>query len=619
MLVLNGFLGFLQVAILPGMVFVLLLNVQRFSNALMLTFPASLFLNYILFMLVAKSGLPMQPAWLSIVACELIILSIFLSVNRHTTFRSLLAPDKRVFDEWLKTVLDGGKPRLICAAFLTALCLALLLVFLQPLASVFTSTYAMWDDTLNWGRWSANWATNGSAGKSVMWYPQLGPINRAIPSVLMGNTEIHFFSRAVMPLFSLWTCFMFLVLELRFKNLVFLSAAVILQILILRNAFVFHDSGLMDLPAMMLIFASVYSLLMLQRKSSRAECRSALIFSAIAGAAAIWTKQSGLVVFLGTPIALWWVSRRVPNLRFSSSLVILMVGFTAAALSFYLPQYFVIRAGTDEDNVGYLRTLNVRDPWFGTTVLGTLLGYPFLSAFVIVSAVLCFCFGQFRALCLPSAILFFLIWGGGLNYVLRNFLFGFPMVALMAADGGIGCVRSYAHQIARASAVLSGVFLAAGRAAYGWPLCVIVPALLTAIAGFAALVPDRVPVNRQRNANLQMHPGLPVNVILDAVQLVAPDKEILTVFAPATTVPEAEGRLVFYDRDWSNTFEGILSILGEDQYGFLVYEPGMVDSRLVELVDEGVESGKIKVLISNWNTYLLQYDPVFFQQAARNF
>jgi len=619
MLVFNGLLAFLQVVVFPGLLVVLICNVRGCLNGIILAFPASLSLNYIFFRIVAGLGLPMRASWFFIIGCELLVFIGYLMAKSRFSLHDLLEFDIVSIKDWMTAVTPSGF-RWFSPVYLTVLLnLFLLLYLMQPYSSVFTTTYAMWDDTLNWGRWAANWAMTGSAGHSVYWYPQLGPINRAISYVLMENTGIHFFSKAVMPLFSIWTALMLLNLELRFRNLVFLSAAAIFQVIIICKSYSYHSSGFMDLPVMMLVFASAYPLLFLSEKARINECRTALIFSILAGAAAIWTKQSGLVVFLGTPIAWWWVGKIVPEIRILKNLAALLSCFLIAAISFYIPQFLVINSGNDLSNIGYLQNLNIRDPWFGTTLFGTFINYPSIFTIIFFASIFSFQFGSFSSLCLTSGVLYFAIWGVAFNYDLRNFFFGFPMIALMTADGIIGFIKKYSTQFSREASRASNFLCAAVKRFYNLPLFLILPTIFGVIIGFSATIPDRVLINRQRNANLQMHPGLPVNVILDAMRLVAPDRKVLTAFAPSTTVPESEGKLVYYDRDFSNSLKGILNILGEEQYGFLVYEPAIVDPRFSILIENGLESKEIKVLLRNQNTYLLQYKPAYFRDAATKF
>ena len=420
-LFITGILSILQAVILPGLLVAILFKVRGILTCVLLAFPASLFINYIFFNTMSVLQFPMRLSWIFVFLCESVILLGYLYFNKKISILNFFKNDFIMFGDWKRAVVKKfscSSYSLIVLGILNALFLGFLF---HPYLTLLNSTYSMWDDTLNWGRWASNWATIGSPGAQVWWYPQLGPIIRAITYVFMGNTDIHFFSKAVMPLFSIYTILMFLDLELRFKNLVFLTAAPILCSLIILFGLQYHSSGLMDLPAMMLIFAAAYPLLLLDNKSTPRTCWRAVLFSALAGCAAIWTKQSGLMVFLGCAVGYFWVRKQIPGKLPLVSGVVLFLCLIAAATSFYGPQYLKILSGGDQSNIGYLQTLTIRDPWFNSALLGTFTAYPFISWLVVISALGCFFYGKFKWFSIPVALVFFFIWGSSLNYGIRHF------------------------------------------------------------------------------------------------------------------------------------------------------------------------------------------------------
>jgi hypothetical protein len=612
MMFLAGFIGLLQVVLLPGLLLAIVLRVPNPSCAILTCLPASLFVNYVLFQGVVFLKLPIHSTWLAIVALEISAILFLTACKRKKTAAEIFSKDFLRIKKWFEFQASQGTGTKISALIILIVGVLGIASLVFPILNTFGSAYKMWDDTLNWGRWAANWATTGTPGGDIWWYPQLGPINRAIPYVFMQTVDIHFFSKAFMPLFSIITCLMFLDLELRYKNLVFLTGSLLLSALVLKYGFQYHTSGLMDLPSMMLVFAAAYPLLKLDSNSNAQACRKALIFSAISGAAAILTKQSGLVVLAATPIVWLWVRKKVPELKSPKNLLFLLFSMGAAAASFYLPQYLRILSGADASNVGYLKTLTIRDPWLQTALLGTIFHYPLISGIVIISAILCLLYGSFRSLWLPMAVLFFLSWGSSLNYGLRNFYFGFPAIALMAADGACGASKKHFHLIIglwkRMQSAVSFILK--------MPLVILASLLIGVFFGVFALIPDRVLINRQRNANLQMHPGYPINVIIDYFSLIDPNRKILTVFAPATTTPEGRGKLIYYDKNFSDNLEGSFKTLAEEQYGFFVYEPGMVSGVFAAKIQKGIETGEIKIVSRNQNTFLLHYNPSFFSERA---
>src|SRR5204863_9978155 len=61
---------------------------------------------------------------------------------------------------------------------------------------------------LSWDRWAMEWAGNRLSRTGL--YPQLLPTNWSLTYVMLGNTDVKMFAKAIMPLFTLATLLLFL-------------------------------------------------------------------------------------------------------------------------------------------------------------------------------------------------------------------------------------------------------------------------------------------------------------------------------------------------------------------------------------------------------------------------
>ncbi len=600
MLALLGMLYLCQMCLLPGLIILYLLGFRRLLQVLLMAMPVSLTANYVLFHLLNSAGLRDQATWLTVAGVEILVLLAIAWRERRTTLAEAFQADIARVRQWIRENLTEQPQNRSWNAILLAMGLAsvasfAVLAFYEPGLATFSGN----DDTLSWARWATEWAQHGAASW-VWWYPQLGPVNFAVGYIFLGTTEIHLFAKMAMPLFALLIVGMLLDLELQHRDRRFLLATAIVGWLYWHYAGgAMISSGCMDIPAAMMVLAAVYPLLSVRGLPGRDAMGMAFV-SAIVAAGAVWTKQTGLFVLFAA-VGVWWWQRRENAVLLRLWMVGVVIGAVIlAAACFYVPQALKIAHGADESNLPILRSLTWRDPWFGNDLLGAVYHYPAFSALVLGGAALS-CLGRdrYRHLSVPLLLLAYAIWGALFNYEIRNYFFAFPYLAL-ALGGGI---LAWLPHLTSAMAGRLRVRVI--------PVSAIGVLVAATLAVGLARVPDSVVRNRQRNANLQQISfGISNDILLSTADFIAPNAKIATFYHPATTIPEAKGRLVRVEPS------SFMETMKAEDCRFLFVEPSLFGASWEEsgkgamaAIDDARRKGILRPVMARYNATLYYYDP----------
>lgn len=605
MLALLGMLSLLQMCLLPGLVVLYCLGIRRLFQVLLLAMPVSLTANYGLFHLLNAMGYRNQRSWLILIGVEVLVLLVIAWRHRRTTVRELVQPDLARLERWVGENLIANRESRSFNAVLLAMGLA---VFVCFIALAFyrpgLTTFTQGDDALTWGGWAKEWAEHGAATQ-MYWYPQLGPINRAVGYLILGTTDIHLFNKMAMPLFPLLIVALLLDIELHYRDTRYLLSAAIAGGLYwcFRQAGygdTYLTSGLMDIPTALMILAAIYPLLVLGRASGAHAPRMAVV-SAIVAAGAAWTKQTGLFV-IPAVVVMWWWQRRERDARLQVTTMCMVIATAVlAAASYYLPQALRINRGGDVSNLAILRSLTWRDPWLHNDLLGAVCQFPLLASLVICGAGLSAVGGRYRQFSVPLVLLSFAIWGSLFNYEIRNYFFALPYLALALADG---CLYVWGYLRNAVVAFLRGCliwFRGASASAV-----VLLPALITMVVLLRA--PDSVVVNRQRNANRELSFGIPTGVLLDVAAFIDPEAKIGTCHMPSIGIPEAHGRFVMAGY-WGETKSSYLKAITAPNCRFVFVEPSLLKPDLVELIENARQRGLLRQVMKRNNATLYHYDP----------
>lgn len=216
MIFLAGFLGLLQVGLLPGLIAIRLARWRGpWLTGLVLAFTLSLLVSEKLAFLLAAFGL--FRAWL-LWPLLLIEITAFIWLYwpwLRQPLPALLATawagismdinaTRQRLDEAFKSAPLAASLRLGLSLSVSAA--ALFLLFYWSATKLIPnpgSVFNTWDAIMSWNRWAVEW-TGGSLPLDLGTYPQLGPASWAWIYILQGTSAVQLFAKTLMPFFFLF-------------------------------------------------------------------------------------------------------------------------------------------------------------------------------------------------------------------------------------------------------------------------------------------------------------------------------------------------------------------------------------------------------------------------------
>ena len=309
-MVILGILGILQVFFIPGIVLSRRINFQTRPFAYSIgVISTSLVFNYCLVFLTTTLHLYSRVLLYIIIACEfgLIIWLYRKALNKPVDHwlgkvrkAGIAAINK--WEGFFQSTAETSSLYFYIKISYIFLCLILayislnwiLILFIWNIGSIFNS----YDTIAIWNRWAIDWANN-LLPTSTWRYPQLLPANWSIIYVLMGDTSIQFFAKAIMPLFTFFILLMIVDLGFAKKSTGYFIGAAITYLAIKKFLGPFVIEGLADLPTAFLAFSAIYFLLLSQVDKQPTESKTGYAILIVLGAAgAAVTKQAGLLFLL---------------------------------------------------------------------------------------------------------------------------------------------------------------------------------------------------------------------------------------------------------------------------------------------------------------------------------
>jgi hypothetical protein len=301
-LLLLGFLSLCQITFLPGYLGLRVFNlpVRGLLQTVVYSFALTLVGNHTLVYALFSAGLYKASVMYGIVALEWLGL-FYLMRKEHFGFRVSL-PSEETLARY--RALWGSHPvlgRLILIPVFASLVAAVILCYRH-----FGSVFLMNDDVLSWDRWGVEWATSRPLGTGL--YPQLLPTNFSITYLMLGNTDVKMFAKAIMPLFTLATLLLFLDLFHKTGQLFWLVGLSCYAFLL---SFFFEPdflaSGYAEIASAFFAFMTLHASL----QDFDASCaKPALV--AIFASGTLLTKQGGVYVFA---LAFCWLVAHFVRLR----------------------------------------------------------------------------------------------------------------------------------------------------------------------------------------------------------------------------------------------------------------------------------------------------------------
>jgi hypothetical protein len=183
---------------------------------------------------------------------------------------------------------------------------ASLVAAVMPCYRHFGSVFLLNDDVLSRDRWAMEWAANRLSGTGL--YPQLLPTNFSITYVMMGNTDVKMFAKAIMPFFTLATLLLFLDLFHKTGRLMWLVGLACYAFLL---SFFFEPeflaSGYAEIASAFFAFLTLHAFL---QDFGASYAKPALV--AVFASGVLLTKQGGVYVFA---LAAGWLVAHFVRLR----------------------------------------------------------------------------------------------------------------------------------------------------------------------------------------------------------------------------------------------------------------------------------------------------------------
>ena len=438
-----GVLSVLQLILIPGLLLIRLFPGKRsLIQGAAYVFMLSLLANYAGIFLLVAVGLYLRSVVLAVflveaAACLWLYRGELLKPHGgwEKKARDSVSQSLKSFSEWVsKDFWSAG----LFIVFGTIALIAILWV-LWVWVSNFNTVFQNWDAYASWDRWAVRWAENQFPGDT--WeYPQLIPVSFSVTYKFIGTTAVKFFSKSIMPLFTLFIGLMLFDLGRKYRSYGYMLGAGFAVYTIHYFLGGYIADGYVDIPVACFSLMSVYTLLLARALKDPGEIKTTLLLGSLATAAAGVTKQTGLYVMAFYPVlAYLWVLRGRKGFGWRESAVLLLRHFLLA-LALVLPWYafaeYHILYGGNTSNIQYVIT----DIYGGQTLpqrfsaaLASLGPYAYVFAFALVSLLVLD--GVFREIVVFLIFPFAILWAFFLSYEERNLAVAFPLLAMSVGVG----------------------------------------------------------------------------------------------------------------------------------------------------------------------------------------
>ncbi len=448
-----GLLAFLQTVFLPGFLLIKYLGINFNTNSpgrkpgkirqLVYGFGLSLLINYLLVLVFTAAGIYKPLTLYILLFIEIVLLIYYWAAGSKPRFGRYINLDINRCITSLKRFFTSHS---LTYNLLFLLSVGVLLWYVFLFLYFLGGVFEYWDPVMGWNRFALDWANNQWPAHTWR-YPQLVPANWSISYVMMQNTEVQCFARAIMPLFSIAVLLLFLDLALDKKKAVYLLGLVSYGILL---SYLYEPSfivsGYMDIAVSFWAFLSFHAIHGQSQDSASSLRFSALWLAIIFASSAAVTKQSGL--FILAVILVWGLGnlckiKKVSfNERITGKVLLLLLTVIIIAASWYIVKEIHIARGLDRSEIAMVQGVHRYSSYperlaIAFNQLATL-RHPKLKP-LVAAGILLVLLGLFHkkswAVTLFIVIPYSLMWGFFFSYDTRNLAFVLPFIAFSAAFG----------------------------------------------------------------------------------------------------------------------------------------------------------------------------------------
>ena len=459
MMMLAGVAAFLQITLLPGLLFTRALGLGTGAiKTITFSFAISLILNYHLVLLLTLTRSYNRSVLFSIFALE--VLALFFMFKRSLFSKvgdvsSIVMSKYRYFVERVKADKKGSN--LGIGVLAMSVILLYLSIFFVSIGGIFDD----WDDVVSWNRWAVDWF-HGDLPALTWHYPQLLPSNWSITYAFMNDGRIQFFAKSISAIFPLFSILIMLDLWLRKEFRGYLYAVPFLGLIFGLFAANYINKGYADIPVSFMALMAVYSLILVEESDTSSDKLKAVSIGALCSAGAGLTKQAGLYFALIYPILSYVTIVSKLELKGRKKQLLTVSQYVMLAV-LLLPWYFysesAIRTGVNESEISYVTgethvSKNLLDrPEYAVngiinTAYSTIIKISGLenSLWVKIFVVIFLLFTVYFLVCgmkvhlcryinILLVVPYFIIWSLFFSYDVRNLTLVFPFLAICAGHG----------------------------------------------------------------------------------------------------------------------------------------------------------------------------------------
>lgn len=471
-----GLLSFFQIVFIPGFVLINIFKVYTSTKIerVLISFSLSLVTNYLLVFLLVSLNIYYSWVIYFILTLEILYLvSLFINNYKGKIGISINNFPQKIFKRWQNGNLINNIAELISAV--------IIIIYISYFLTNLGTVYKICDAVVSWNIWAQDWANNKMAVQTYL-YPQLIPANVSISYVIMQNTQLQFFAKAIMPLFSLGLLLMFLDLYIKKKEPLYIFGLFFIGILM---RYFFHPDfigdGYVDIPLSFMAFFVFY--MTLNYDSSRFELKKIILIALFASAVPI-TKQMGFFV-LG--ITYLWIIYHIYQKRTKESkpyfTILALILLALTVTSWYYVKLFEIINGTDNSN---LLTIAV-DAHGGRGILERFIftynslfvdkGIFSIFLYIVLLLIIVSLYNKKNLLIFISTVVYTGLFCVFLSYEPRNLSMAFPFYAYLAGSGLVVLIRrikkntcyntsTFSEKAKKIGLILSGLLVTLGGILY---------------------------------------------------------------------------------------------------------------------------------------------------------
>ena len=429
-MLLVGLIALIQTIFLPGILILYFAGIKTQSTIqkYVYIFALSLFANYSLVTILVLFKIYVQNVMFLIIFAEILLLIFLLIPKRITLFNNL---DFSQQLDCLKTLL---KQNVFVVRVLILAAIGVTLFYFSLFISNIGTIFYFVDTVKNihWNTWAIDFSNNIFPMQSSH-FPQLIPSNWSISYLLIGEANIHFFAKSIMPLFFLSNILMFFDLAVEKRKAAYLVALIIYGLFSpIVYSLVFIADGNGDLPVSFFAFLSFY--VYLKRSENKYDLKEYLLIFLFASTAA-GTKLAGFYIFFFMSVlCLFYLLKNYKhiNKKDVSLLIISVIFILGANLFWYFIKPQTMVSGLHQPEwlqTGYFNILSN-----ALHLLYYNIGFPVL-AFMIITVLFSIAVKEVRYVAIIFVIPPIILWMFKYSSDFRNLSFVVPFISYVSAFG----------------------------------------------------------------------------------------------------------------------------------------------------------------------------------------